>query len=914
MPYLDCLDTTSVGGAYSYGLRIMPIYRENTSARSRTSVATTSEYTVWRRWEDCLWFQDMLELQYEIRSREKRQRLAAGKGVKKNGMYIHDRAASFESLPPGPDPKSVAKNVHDYLPKLSKKGTLFRPSQSTIDQRHKEFSALINAFFKDDVPALVRELRDDRVLRDFFGYWRRDNDLLTKKSGSSRASIGGSNAFSLYFSPSNVSLSLPDTLPDIASTHSSSGSSRSSGIHPSPLATRSPKRNSAGSSSSMSLSDSEGGSRHRVRNPNSAPPRVHEFEQTNSDGGPLSDDEIQVVPRKSTTSSGSSLVPTSSASLPRSARASHHTSPRSSKTYHHSSKNNHSAYNMEEDFPLFLSSSTREPNRPPQAPRSPPQPQSLSRGGLESLPEDSELESAPASEPVAGVESPSSPPHSPRARVHSAASAVGYRNGVVFQDVNPSGEGEPLNQDRDPSMTAEPGHHRRRSSAATADPNSSRPSSIALSNLSMQDGQSSYSHMTSPGLSPHSSRPLSAGSSAESCDMDIPYMELPLAQPPTPFSMDQQFPLSAVNARFNRSSVDSDILGGMSLSRDRRSISPQPFHRPSHSTPGAGAPSSFTNGGLGAVGTNLRRSLSGGSTKRRPRSHSQPMPMSMSFSVPEEETYAGDDDLMDAYIQPSSGTESNDEHLATSASTPHIETHPPEEQERVLPRNDSISAAEDSWRVSQDVPEAEFGGDGLDDFEFDDGMGLELGVGDFDQFPSPPDRSSASFRFSTLSLAPSLAPVSYSSSSHTVDAMNTGNGSLVPPSPTFINVSQWPEDGGILIVKAALDDAIVSFRTSRSTPFTEIHQRLYEKFAKQEGLSLSESFKVAYLPPVVSGGPSALGDADNNTKERKRRGSTMSTVSSVASADNSRLVPVGTQEEWEKAVEVCGQKVVLRVL
>lgn len=839
----------------------------------------------------------MLELQYEIRSREKRQRLSAGKGVKKNGMYIHDRAASFESLPPGPDPKSVAKNVHDYLPKLSKKGTLFRPSQSTIDQRHKEFSALIHAFFQDDVPALIRELRDDRVLRDFFGYWRRDNDLLTKKSSSSRASIGGSNAFSLYFSPSNVSLSLPDTLPDIASTHSSSGSSHSSGIHPSPLATRSHKRNSAGSSSSMSLSDSDGGSRRRVRNPNSGHSRV---EQTNGDGGPLSDDEIQVVPRKSTTSSGSTLAPNSTASLPRSARPSHHTSSRSSKTFNHSSRNNHSAYNMEEDFPLFLSSSTREPNKSQQTPRSPPQPQSHLRGGLESLPEDSELESAPPSQPTAGVEAPSSPPHSPRPRAHSSASVVGHRNGIVFQDVNPSGDSEPSKQDHDPSTVPEPGHHRRKSSAATADPNSSRPSSIALSNLSMQDGQSSYSYMTSPGLSPRSSRPLSAGSFAESCDMDIPYMELPLAQPPTP---GQQVPLSAVNSRFNRSSVDSDILDSMSLSRDRRSISPQPFHRPSHSTPGAGA------------GANLRRPLSGsGSTQRRPRSHSQPMPMSMtmSFAVPEEETYAGDEDLMDAYFQPSSGAESEDSQLATSASTPHADTHPSQGHERVQPRQ----KADDLRLVSQDVPEDEFGGDGLDDFEFDDGMGLDLGAGDIDQFPSPPDRSSAAFRFSTLSLAPSFAPIPHSPGSQTLFAPDTGNGGLDPASPTFTNVSQWPEDGGLLIVKAALDDAIVSFRASRSTPFTEIHERLYEKFAKQEGLPLPETFKVAFLPPVVPGAPSALGDADNNSnaKGRKRRGSTMSTVSSVASADSSRLVPVETQEEWENAVAVCGQKVVLRVL
>ena len=85
----------------------------------------------------------MLELRYGVISREKRQRLQAGKGVKKNGMYIHDRAASFESLPPGPDPKSVSKDIHTYLPKLTKRGTLFRATQATVDQRQNEFSALV---------------------------------------------------------------------------------------------------------------------------------------------------------------------------------------------------------------------------------------------------------------------------------------------------------------------------------------------------------------------------------------------------------------------------------------------------------------------------------------------------------------------------------------------------------------------------------------------------------------------------------------------------------------------------------------------------------------------------------------------------------------------------------------------------
>lgn len=301
--------------------------------------------------------------------------------------------------------------------------------------------------------------------------------------------------------------------------------------------------------------------------------------------------------------------------------------------------------------------------------------------------------------------------------------------------------------------------------------------------------------------------------------------------------------------------------------------------------------------------------------KRRPRSHSQPMPMGMgsSFAVPEEEPWGesylggeGGDDLIDAYFQPSSsGPDSTDSHQSGKDTSP-VDLRP-----RGAKIRDSI--------LSQDE---EFGMDGLvlDDFEFDDGAGVRLSTfstGDIDQFPSPPDRSSASFRFSTSSLTP--VPVTAPLSPRLQAYRPTNGGSRpgtassdmqVPSSPTF----SAEDSGGTLIVKAALDDAIISFRASRSTTFSEVHQRLYEKFAQQEGLPLPQSFKVAFLPPFASV-PSALGDADNNVVEkRKNRGSTMSTVSSVAGADSSRLVPIGNQEEWENAVRVCGQKVVLRVL
>ena len=211
--------------------------RYSTASISSTasSSVTSSEYEVWRRWEDCLYFQDLLETQYTIMSREKRARLHAGKGVKKNGVYPHEdphhlrRAASFESLPPGPDPNMIAKDVHEFLPKLTKKGTLFRASAQTIEQRGVEFKNLIGALYResDEVPTLIKELRQLRAVRDFFGFWRRDHDRIEKervgadRRRSTRTESMISNAtitrnsslfggtFGMVFSASHLSLQQP---------------------------------------------------------------------------------------------------------------------------------------------------------------------------------------------------------------------------------------------------------------------------------------------------------------------------------------------------------------------------------------------------------------------------------------------------------------------------------------------------------------------------------------------------------------------------------------------------------------------------------------------------------------------------------------------------------------------------------
>lgn len=205
----------SSGSTYSFGMRISAInpgYRSSVSSQG-----SLSEYEVWRRWEDCLWFQGILEVEYQRMARDKRQRLLRGKGVKKNGFYKQDHASSFESLPPGPDPRSVAQDIHAYIPALTRKATLFRTNQATVDQRALELKALVEAIFQHDVPALVDELRQSRIVTDFFGYWRRDYDLAEKQrahTSKPRASISSSN-FSKYFSASSPNITDPHNLAQV---------------------------------------------------------------------------------------------------------------------------------------------------------------------------------------------------------------------------------------------------------------------------------------------------------------------------------------------------------------------------------------------------------------------------------------------------------------------------------------------------------------------------------------------------------------------------------------------------------------------------------------------------------------------------------------------------------------------------
>ncbi|KAG6828623.1 hypothetical protein H0H92_007268 [Tricholoma furcatifolium] len=251
---VEMLPPAKIGSSYSYGMRICPVIHDHLAPSS------PSEYEIWRRWEDCLIFQGDIEEEYRRLALAKRNRLARGQGIKRAGFYKQDAASSWESLPPGPDPKSVGREIYQYIPMLTRKGTVFRASQATIEKRAVELKAFVEAIWKENVPALIDEMREDRIIRDFFGYWRDDYEYHEKqrkqraKFSASRTSMS-SSIFSTYFSSSS-NPSLPNLNED--GSHSISTPQYSSSRN------REPPRYRKGSSSSSSSEGSPLPSRRRA--------------------------------------------------------------------------------------------------------------------------------------------------------------------------------------------------------------------------------------------------------------------------------------------------------------------------------------------------------------------------------------------------------------------------------------------------------------------------------------------------------------------------------------------------------------------------------------------------------------------------------------------------------------------------
>ncbi|KAI0342661.1 hypothetical protein BDW22DRAFT_132567 [Trametopsis cervina] len=786
---VECLPPKKLGSGYCYGLHVLPIVEEAalaSSAASTKSGASSAEYEIWRRWEDCLWFQELLENEYKLMARTKRIRLARGKGVKKDGMYMQSEAASFDSLPPGPDAKDIAKDVHAILPKLTKKGTLFRASQATIEQRAKEFVALIEALFDEDVPTLVKDLRDNRIIRDFFGYWRRDKDHDRKASEEKRPNRGSRVSISssaLYFSASNISLQLPIVFQDIPSSPSL----------PSAKGKEKMKARVVTKSASFS-SSSSGSSRGGPNTPASAPAGMS---FTVSDSGAL----IPTSPTSEDDSYFKALMNGPATAPIRSSSARHSRGRTGDKSHGFG----HDSASESEDNSIFFA---------PESPWSPSLNADIHRPrNLEALPEEHELVPGMANMTLAGRDA--LPPPTRRPRNYSCPDPHN-RNGLIF--VTPPEASKVTGELHDDASVADsvPSDGGFLSDKLPDTPvtnsSSSKHTSAALSSFSGDFSQRSSWRTSLDSATSVPSHELDAESSAELEDMFGTSPPMISRSPGMASYLDpmgtsprrNRMSIMTMNSFMSDTSVDAVL--------PRRAISP-----------------------IREV-TSLRRSMSTGSR------YSRDSIMASHHMSPEEAWFEGDgimeDELLDAYFY--------DPGLRTSRASSVVghELPPAERDSLVLTKQISM------------------------------------------QFPQPP-QSPVTDVVSHMSSPPSSPQASIMSIT-----------SNPPSSPSAV--------GDSITIKAVRQDSIVLIRASHSTSLSDLRNKIRDKFASQEGVTLTDTFTVGFNPTVTA--------ADDRTKSFGGKGRPRSqSTSAIGHLGQARLRFLIYEEDWQQAVTSSPGKVTLHI-
>jgi len=93
---------------------------------------------------------------------------------------------------------------------------------------------------------------------------------------------------------------------------------------------------------------------------------------------------------------------------------------------------------------------------------------------------------------------------------------------------------------------------------------------------------------------------------------------------------------------------------------------------------------------------------------------------------------------------------------------------------------------------------------------------------------------------------------------------------------------------GSISVKVVHNTSIILLRIPRSISFEDLRVKVYDKFIQQEGVPLSASFALAFLPP---------GPIDYN-KPRSRS----SSMSSVGFPDLAHMRFISSEHEWQHAI------------
>ncbi|RDX57146.1 hypothetical protein OH76DRAFT_18594 [Lentinus brumalis] len=782
-------------------------------------------------------------------ARQKRSRLAAGKGVKKNGVYIHsDQAASFDSLPPGPDANSIAKNIHDVVPRLNKKATLFRASQATIEQRGREFEALILALFQDDVPMLVRELRETRLVRDFFGYWRRDLDhdrklqslsgAGGKQAASARHSVA-SSAFSMYFSASSISLHHPanafaDLPPSPALLNFPSSDSHDSSRRNS--AQPSERRGSTGRApANYATSDSSASSASLVSTSRGPPP--HSPSDVPQDMTFYVSQRGSVALTVADDSDERAEFVNSPLSAP--ARVQLHPWTRDA---------DRSFPSAEEEILLadVAAGKARQDAVPGPGEFHP---------GLQALPEDSELVPAPAR---------SGPQHSDieevaraplrRPRNNSCPDRSNRQCLFLAADGPKSANLDALPRNAD-ALRIPPRRAADKEPATPTNSSSSRPSSLAYTSFSNFTGddasrrsswrtsmasQTSYSHSFASSFangscadfdrqSTHSFATSFANGSCADFDRgrdprhSIASVYSAVSSNGRQTALAHRDSMMTLNSLLSDLSIDSGYL--------HRSLTPP------------------------ANGT-LRRSLSAGS--RRP-------PSIMAALGGQDDWYDQQEEFFDAYFyDPGMHAAKPSMQFEEPPLTP---PPPPQREPAVLgqPFNKEVCTPDRFPKPFQNRPPGQF------------------------HLPwSPPSTPSTERSEPTYPASPRTPPPACPSTSGSMTS-SSGFAGSPPNSPTTATES--------LTVKAILQDSIVLLRIPRGAPLQEVRTRIRDKYAVQEGVQLSSAFVIGWAPSATQ--PSGV--AALSVRGRPRSNS----ASSVGTLNPQALRYVYAEQEWRAAVAAC---------
>jgi hypothetical protein len=106
---------------------------------------------------------------------------------------------------------------------------------------------------------------------------------------------------------------------------------------------------------------------------------------------------------------------------------------------------------------------------------------------------------------------------------------------------------------------------------------------------------------------------------------------------------------------------------------------------------------------------------------------------------------------------------------------------------------------------------------------------------------------------------------------------------------------------GSISVKVVHNTSIILLRIHRSISFEDLRAKVFDKFVQQEGVPLSASFALAFLPPAPI----------DYSKPRSRS----SSMSSVGFPDLAHMRFISSEREWQHAIALTGRgKLTLRAI